>query len=302
MKLYVAPMNLFSNHIYRHLLLKHGADVAFTEVIMMDILEEEKAKGKLKVIPGDKTVFQIGTSKVEQIKEAATLFNPHEINLNMDCPHSTMVKEKICGGILTDVVLMKELCTAMVQECKNPSVKLRIGLSEDRIYIDKYLDVISSSGIKKVYIHARPLRYSYSRPAMQEIFIGLKDKFPKMEIVINGDIDHNIPEGYDGIMIGRAALFNPLIFEQIKAGVKSDGYDPIHNDPNMIKKDFGIHVGAKKKEAILEFLQIAIEYEGRLELVKRNLMYLFKGVTGSQDMLNKVNEAESLGELLLFLK
>ena len=313
-KLYFAPINCYGNHIYRHVLLNHGVDYVFSELIRMDQVDKEILNNKLDIIKEDidKTIFQIGVSTKEEIKEGVSLLkskfsNIKEININMGCPQSSMKKRKICGGILYDKELMKLLCEALKEECGQnnivPSVKLRLGTNEDNIEINDYLDIIQKSGVNKVYIHARPLCYPYTKPAMYSQLKEVKQKFSKLTIVLNGDIDSydsykKVTSNYEceGIMIGRAAIVNPLIFDQIKNEIKvvSGDFDPLLNDPNIIRKDMCATLSKEKKDVVYEYLNLAIKHDIRSDLVKKNLNSMLKGITNSNEFVKKINVKISL--------
>ncbi len=101
-------------------------------------------------------------------------------------------------------------------------------------------------------------------------------------------------------MIGRAALINPLIFQQIKEKVKTrkSEYDPILNDPNLIIKDF-TKLSETKKQIILEFIDLAEEHNLRKDLLRGNLAELLGGVSGSKEFLKEFVDISSVRELFL---
>lgn len=297
---YFAPLNKLSNFVYRHLMLKYGADYVFSELIMLD----RAIRYKLNIIDNDKhkTIFQLGVASTKDISKGVQLIDAKEFNINMGCPHSTLIKKKVCGGLLHDQVLMKKLSEKLYEESKNhnfiPSVKLRIGLDKDTIQIKDYLKIIESSGIKKVYVHARPLRYSYQKPAMIDEVIDLPKLFPNLNIIFNGDIDSYITaKNYPGdIMIGCAALHNPFVFQDIdyKLKTKKDHFD-FCNDPHLIHKNGNTYFSEEKLIFIKELLDLAELHNLDFHLLKNNLVYLSKGVTG--DLIKKLHQVNSIKEL-----
>jgi len=316
MKLYFAPMNLLSNYVYRNILLNTSADFVFSELIMIAKFDEEIEKGKLKLFPKDisKTIFQIGAGSKQEIiggvkKLKNLILNIKEINLNMGCPQSTMQKRKICGGILQDKTLIKELSETLSKECLPntiPSVKLRLGSNPDNIEINEYLKILQDSNIFKVYIHARPNKYGYQKPAIYKYFQNLKNEFPNIEIIINGDIDSynkylelTSKISCDGIMIGRAALSNPFIFYQIKNKISSNSnnFNPVHNDINIIKSNNNYYLTNLKKEKILEFIDLAVKENLNFNLIKNNLIHLVKGLSDKNNFLYKLNTLKSINDI-----
>ena len=171
--LYFAPIHRLSNWTYRHFLLQQGADFVFSELIMVDRWSFELDKNKFKCFPDDlsRTIFQIGANTDKEISFAVEEFkkihpNIKELNLNMGCPQSSMQLRQVCGGILLNTDLMFSLSKSLADNCNNanivPSVKLRLGTSQEKIIIKAYLSLLERAGINKVYIHARPLKYNYT--------------------------------------------------------------------------------------------------------------------------------------------
>ncbi len=326
--LYLAPMNYFSNYIYRNFILSLGADFVFSELIMVDRLDEEMRKNKLKLLSEkdlERTIFQIGVrNKEEVVLGVETLKKIHpslkEININVGCPQSTMQKNLVCSGLLFDETLMKSLFEELVLLAEKlnfiPSIKIRLGLSPDEIRIKHYLSICKKVGIKKVYIHARSLRYNYSKPALYDSFIGLKNEFPDIELIFNGDVDsyerYNqlVNLGADGVMIGRAALSNPEIFLQIKnkKEVRSKNYDPFLNDLNLIVENGHWILSEHKKDLIKKFLQLVLDEnlvsdeKVSFSVIKTHVLYFFKGLSNRSKLINSVRESKSIEDLIKIIK
>lgn len=305
--LYLAPINLFSNYIYRHLMLKHGADFVFSEYILIKNLDKAIQEDKLEIIKKDipKTIFQIGVQSEEELDNGVNYLlskikGVKEININMGCPQSTMQREGICGGILHDIELMGRLAKALSKHKIIGSCKIRIGTSIDKIKVKEYLETIQKNGINKVYIHARPLRYGYKRPSLPDYVKDLPKEFPNMTLIYNGDIDS--PQAclkeYKHQLIGRAALSNPLIFEDIKKKRKyKDGsYDPVIKDPYLNRTD-RTSLKQEKINVINEFLDLTIKYNLRRHLVINNMAYLCKGITDYKKLVSKIKRTETNEEI-----
>lgn len=297
-------MNFLSNYVYRHLLLKHGADFVFSELIMVRDLDKQSTASKIEIIEEDIpfTIFQLGVSSPEDIHKGVTFLKKHingikEININMGCPQSTMQKRNLCGGLLHNKSLMSELAKTLSNYKEfTPSVKLRLGTSEDDIQIKNYLKILQEAGIIKVYIHTRPLRYNYSRPTLPNHFQDLEKKFPNMQLIYNGDIDSpNSAKNYKDVLIGRAALINPFIFQDIKNNItyRDGSYDPSLKDPHLIRNEF-VSLSKEKLNIINEFLDLAIKHNLRPVLTKNNICYLLKGVSNTDKLIKEINQADSV--------
>ncbi|MCF7799308.1 tRNA-dihydrouridine synthase family protein [Candidatus Woesearchaeota archaeon] len=313
--LYFAPINTLGNSLYRHLLLQQGADFVFSELLLAKKITHTYYRRKLILPLADisKTIFQIGAGSKAEVSAAVNFLTERirgivEINLNMGCPQSTMQNNKVCGGLLLDEVIMQDVAKMLVIECEKkgiiPSVKLRLGTSKEDICIRKYVFLLSEVGIKKIYIHLRPLRYNYTHPVLVEPVVGLQEDFPTVQIILNGDVDSY--EAYEqlahvgcqGVMIGRAALSNPFIFEQIKHKLltTSGAYDPLRKDPELLINGQHSGMGAKKKKFVLEFLDGASELP--LSVVKANLSWLTKGVSARGKFIETISTEKDIAAII----
>lgn len=318
--LYFAPMNHIGNHLYRHLLLKNGVDYVFSELFRVDRIDLEKTKGKFKIFEDDvsKTIFQIAAGSKEEIETGITRIKKEipkikEINLNLGCPQATMIKAKLCGGILCDLDLMGSLLESLFHTCTKlkikPSVKIRTGTDQNTILLEKYMKLIQKSGIKKVYIHARTLRHPYSKSVNTSPLESINKLFPDLELIYNGDIDsfesfnliiNNPNLSFDKFMIGRAALHNPLIFKQIKnkqlLPKYSNSFDPLLNDFSVIKRDGGRHLAEEKYDFILGLINLA-KRENEFEMIKKNLAFLTKGLSNHKRFMELLYLSKGIDEL-----
>lgn len=313
--LYFAPLNKFSNALFRHFMLIHGADFVFSELIMIDRIDNYQ-KDKLLVSNGDlpKTIFQIGAKNKEEVIKGVNLIKQThtdvvEINLNAGCPQSSMQNNAVCGGLLLDRDVFFEVSNTLAVECKKQnivaSVKLRVGTSPENILIKDFLDLLKRAGIKKVYIHARPLKYNYTRPAIYDYFKDLKKDFPSLELIFNGDVDSYsryrflVDLGADGVMIGRAALANQDIFSQIKNEqvVKRDFYDPFVNDPNITFPNGFAKANDLKKKTLIEFILLSKECNISLSLIKTHLLHATKGLGARTVLSSLIRDAVDFSSL-----
>lgn len=316
--LYAAPLNTFSTAVFRHILLQHGADFVFSELLVISTIDydEQFFKQKMACFPEDlsRTIFQIGAKDAQEVATGVSLLkklHPHivEINLNAGCPQSRLQQLGVCGGLLHDVDSFTAACQALARECElancTPSVKLRTGLDEYTIEIKKYLQIASDCKIKKVYIHARPLRYNYTKPALYSVFENLAKEFSQLELIFNGDVDSYeryfllASMGARGVMVGRAHLTNPLIFEQIKEQKKSvSRYDPLLNDMGLVLRDGKTYLSQRKKDFIIGFLHSSQNKEANLPTTRRLVLQFVKGVYDSKKIAQRMAHAKTFEELI----
>ncbi len=305
--LYFPPINKLGNSAFRKVCLNAGADIVFTEMVRVEkLLEGEEHQFEKLEIPEDqrnKTVVQIICEDIKNISKGVDIVmkeNPDvfEINYNMGCPQSTLCKAENGGGIVGNPDKVEAVAKELKRACDKynieASIKIRLGLTRDAITIYKNVRRIKGVGIKKVYIHGRCLKDGYSRPATYGEIAKVKQMFPDMVIVGNGDVRDTqslqklvLQTECDGVLVGRAALENPYIFKELKSGKVL---------PNLEGVDFD-----SRKEQIREFLKYAKEYGVDMSKVRANLAYMTKGVIKSADFRRAVNDAKSIDEVMCIL-
>jgi nifR3 family TIM-barrel protein len=229
--LLLAPMEDVSDPPFRAVCKEHGADLMYTEFISseglirdaiksrkkLDIYDYERPIG-IQIFGGDEEAMAMAT----QIVDAT---NPDLVDINFGCP----VKKVVCKGagaaILKDLPKMVKVTEAVVKSTKLPvTVKTRLGWDEKSMNILEVAERLQDVGIKALSVHGRTRAQLYKGNADWTLIAKIKEN-PRIHIPIfgNGDIDspqkaleYRNKYGVDGIMIGRAAIGNPWIFNEIK--------------------------------------------------------------------------------------
>lgn len=129
------------------------------------------------------------------------------------------------AGILQNIPKMIRLTEQVVKSTQLPvTVKTRLGWDDDSKNIVEVAERLQDIGIKALSIHGRTRKQMYKGEADWTLIGEVKNN-PRMHIPIfgNGDIDsgqkalaYKNKYGVDGIMIGRAAIGAPWVFNQIK--------------------------------------------------------------------------------------
>lgn len=229
--LLLAPMEDVSDPPFRALCKKHGADLMFTEFISSEglIRNAIKSKKKLDIFDYERPIgIQIFGGDEEALAMATEIVDatgPDLVDINFGCPVKKVVCKGAGAGVLKDVNLMVRLTQAVVKSTKLPvTVKTRLGWDERSINILEVAERLQDVGIAALTIHGRTRAQMYKGAADWTLIAKVKEN-PRISIPIfgNGDIDsqekaleYRNKYGVDGIMIGRAAIGNPWIFNQIK--------------------------------------------------------------------------------------
>ncbi len=229
--LLLAPMEDVSDPPFRYLCKQHGADVVYTEFISSEGLLRyaDKSVKKLDIYPEERPIgIQIFGNNIESMRVAAQIVEevePDFIDINYGCPVKKVACKGAGAGILLDLPKMEAMTRELVRSVGVPvTVKTRLGWDSETIRIVEVALRLQDAGISALSIHGRTRQQMYKGSADWS-HIGEVCAHPDVTIPIfgNGDIDsaqkalaYRERYGVQGIMIGRAAIGNPWIFEEIK--------------------------------------------------------------------------------------
>ncbi len=229
--LLLAPMEDVSDPPFRAVCKDKGADLMYTEFISSEglIRDAIKSRKKLDIFDYERPIgIQIFGGDEESMELAAKIVdatNPDLLDINFGCPVKKVVCKGAGAGILKDLPQMVKITDRVVKSTKLPvTVKTRLGWDENSKNIEEVAERLFDVGIKALSIHGRTRAQLYKGEADWTLIAKVKNN-PRIQIPIfgNGDIDsaqkaleYRNKYGVDGIMIGRAAIGYPWIFNEIK--------------------------------------------------------------------------------------
>src|SRR3954451_1399134 len=229
--LLLAPMEDVSDPPFRAVCKSNGADLMYTEFISseglirdaiksrqkLDIFDYERPIG-IQIFGGDEEAMAMSAKIVEAV-------NPDIVDINFGCPVKKVVCKGAGAGVLKDIPLMIRLTEAVVKSTSLPvTVKTRLGWDNNSLNIEEVAERLQDVGIKALSIHGRTRTQMYRGEADWRLIAKVKNN-PRIQIPIFGNGDIDSPQkaleyknrfGIDGIMIGRAAIGYPWIFNEIK--------------------------------------------------------------------------------------
>jgi len=300
--LLLAPMEDVSDPPYRRLCKLHGADMMYSEFISSEglIRDAMKSRKKLDIFDYERPVgIQIFGGDEEAMAMSARIVetvNPDLVDINFGCPVKKVVCKGAGAGVLKDVDMMVRLTKAVVSSTSLPvTVKTRLGWDSNSINIDEVAERLQETGIKALTIHARTRGQMYKGEADWEHISRIKQN-PNIEIPIFGNGDIDSPEkaleyknkyACDGIMVGRAAIGYPWIFNEIKHFFAT-----------------GEHLAAPtisdRLLAVRQHAEWSAEWKGeKLGLIEMRQHYsnYFRGIPHFKDFRRKFLEVYSLVEM-----
>ncbi len=287
---------------FRYVCKQNGADLMYSEFISseglirdaiksrqkLDFLEYERPFG-IQIFGGDEEAMALSARIVDTVQ-------PDLVDINFGCP----VKKVVCKGagaaVLKDVPAMTRLTSAVVKGTSLPvTVKTRLGWDDQSRNIEEVAERLQDTGIRALTIHGRTRAQLYKGEADWTLIAKVRAN-PRIRIPIFGNGDIDSPEkaleykeryGVDGIMIGRAAIGYPWIFNEIKHYLETGTHLP----PPSIEQRVG---------AIREHLRRSLEWKGPvvgiLEMRRHYTNYL-KGFPHIREFRNLLVQKGSVGEI-----
>ncbi|MCH1437543.1 tRNA dihydrouridine synthase DusB [Flavobacteriales bacterium] len=304
--LLLAPMEDVSDPPFRELCKQHGADLMYTEFISSEGLIRDAAKSvqKLDIFEYERPMgIQIFGYDINSMREAAEITaqaKPDIIDINYGCPVKKVACKGAGAGILKDIPKMVRMTEEIVKSTDLPvTVKTRLGWNEESKYIVDVAERLQDVGIKAISIHGRTRKQMYKGEADWTLISEVKNN-PRMHIPVfgNGDIDSPekakmMKERYDvdGMMIGRASIGYPWIFNEIKHYLETG--------EKLAPPSIEERIAACKQH-----LQRSLEWKGPVLGVvetRRHYTNYFKGMFGIKEYRKKLvttDEPERLFEIL----
>lgn len=305
--LLLAPMEDVSDPPFRALCKKYGADLMYTEFISSEglIRDAIKSRQKLDIFDYERPVgIQIFGGDEEAMELAARIVDatqPDLIDINFGCPVKKVVCKGAGAGILKDIPKMIKLTEAVVKSTNLPvTVKTRLGWCEQTKNIEEVAERLQDVGIQALSIHGRTRTQMYKGEADWTLIQKVKEN-PRIHIPIfgNGDIDH--PEkallykekyGVDGIMIGRAAIGAPWIFQQVRHYLNTGELLPLPKVDERV-------------DVCIEHLMESIKWKGEklgvLEMRRHYATYL-KGLPNIKEIRHRIVQSLDANEILDILE
>ncbi len=229
--LLLAPMEDVTDLAFRCLCRSFGADMVYTEFVSSEALIRDIAstKRKLEIAQEERpAAIQIYGRELTSMVEAAKiceLAKPEVIDINFGCPVKKVAGKGAGSGMLRTPELMIEIVRAVSQAVSLPvTVKTRLGWDNDSKIIVELAEALQDAGARAITIHGRTRAQMYTGQADWSLIGEVKNN-PRMEIPVIGNGDICSPEdvvnafnsyGVDAVMVGRASIGQPWIFEEMK--------------------------------------------------------------------------------------
>ncbi len=287
----MAPMAGISDIVFRSLIRELGAEVVVSELLSAEglIRGGEKTRDMMRFSEAERPVgIQLFGSSVQSMKEAARIVQEEGadfVDVNFGCPVKKVVSDGAGAAWLREPERMEELLTSMKSSLRIPlTIKVRTGWDESQINVLDVVHAAARSGVSWVAIHGRTRAQGYSGSADWELIREVARVSP-IPIIGNGDLVSaaqavaRIEQGYaNAVMIGRGALKNPWIFQEIL------GSQPDYDFVKLIERHF----------------ELAIEHRGKYRAfltLKKFLAWYATGIPGCSRFRSELFGADSIESL-----
>ena len=305
---FLAPMAGVSDPALRLQCKRMGAGLVVTEFTSIHsiIAKERQFKEKMQTIRefieySDQErplSIQLFGSDLSALEKAAKIVEPYFdiIDYNMGCPAPHITQQMAGGALLQEVNLTQQIFSTLVNAVKKPvTLKIRSGVTDASKFLFREIaEIAEDEGIQMITLHPRTVSQGYSGHADWNLIKELKE-ISSIPIVGNGDI--NTPEdakdmidetGCDYVMIGRGAMGNPFLFEQINDFLKTNSY-----------KEYSFK---DKLDSFFDYLHLTNEYKIKFANIKGQAMRFTKGMKGGSKLRSKITCSNNIVELEKIMK
>jgi len=292
-----------SDPALRLLCKNKGAGLVVTELTSIHAIiakheklaqENKKINDFIEFSEGERPIsVQLFGSDIGSLEKAATIVEPFFdiIDYNMGCPAPHITQQMAGGALLQTPNLTRKIFRTLVNSIKKPvTLKMRIGVDESNISLFKEIAKIAEEeGIQMITLHPRTVSQGYSGKADWNMIKELKE-LVKIPVVGNGDITN--PEiakkmidetNCDYIMIGRGAMGNPFLFEQINDYLETGYY-----------RNYSFY---DRLDIFFEYFDLTRKFNIKFANIKTQAMRFTKGTVGGAKLRPKLSITKTIDEL-----
>ena len=227
--LVLAPMTKFTDHAFRISCLQHGAGLVFTEKYNINGLYNNFSRFKEELTFSREehpVALQLIGKDVKIFRKILDLLSSYEhdfLDLNLCCPSPEAFRDEMGGWLLAYPEKVKTIISTILKHSDVPvSAKIRSGWNQSSINAVRIAKVLEQEGVDFLTVHGRTLEDEYETSKNNNFIIKKVKEAVQVPVIASGDIIDGLSAEKssnmtkcDLLMVGRAAIGNPLVFERI---------------------------------------------------------------------------------------
>ena len=301
----LAPMAGVADRAMREICTKMGAAYTVGElasargITLGDTKSAELLFCDKNGVPSGSQLFGCEPQIMAEAAKRALEFSPDFIDINMGCPAPKVAGNGGGSALMKSPQLAGEIVSAVASAVSVPiTVKMRAGWDNESLNAVELARICEAAGAKAITVHGRTRVQMYAPPVNYDIIKEVK-RSVAVPVIANGDIRDGKSAkfvydytGCDFVMVGRGAMGQPWIFQQINAYL-SDGI--ILPDPPL----------EKKMLTLINQVERMREYKGEkismLEARKHTAWYM-KGLKGAADLRRMAGNITKLDDVIEIVK
>ncbi|MHA1730554.1 MAG: tRNA dihydrouridine synthase [Promethearchaeota archaeon] len=299
---FLAPMMNVTTPAFQALCAARGAGLCVTPMVFLDFLVNRPEEALEQVgagrVPRPFGIQVIGNTP-GLVKPALDVLSSVEydfVDLNAACPASRELKRGVGGALLHDHASLKKILNMLDANAPKPyTVKIRAGFSGAGRTFAKIRAALKASACSAIVVHGRTVTQGFSGQVeyapIREVVLDNPDKV----VVGNGDVNDPASAarmfedtGCDAVMVGRAAIGKPFVFERLGAALEGALYLP----PTML-------------DAVREyrrFLDLTLEEDNlkrtKVSALRSQFQWFLKSFHDARKLRREISGIENIADLI----
>jgi tRNA-dihydrouridine synthase len=299
----LAPMQDVTDLLFWGLLSGYGggADVYFTEyfrVYPSSCLDRRILQSVTGNPTGKPVVAQMIGNDIPALVRTARELQQHPVaavDLNLGCPAPVVYRKCAGGGLLRDLLHVDSVLGALREAISiSFSVKTRLGFETPEVF-QELLPILRKHSVDLITVHGRTVRQMYRGDVRYDL-IAQAARELACPVLANGNINSAAQAlsvvretGAKGVMLGRGAIRNPWLFQQIR---QLEAGENVHSPRGWEVLDYV----RKLYEAVCS---PHVREHSQVQKMKKYLNHLGAGVEPSGAFLHRMRRVETKAHLFL---
>jgi tRNA-dihydrouridine synthase B len=227
-RLMLAPLEGYTDSVLRTLGYRHGADLTFTEMAHVESFLRGNRQALEKIAVRDSTPVQIQllTGKEEHLESFLAGFEPFPgfegFDLNLSCPSPDVIRQGKGAAMIKRAAKTGRLVSIIHAHGFKASLKIRLGTNAYEKTQKVYLNSLRGVEADLFIVHAKTAAQESVEAEDYSVYPECVEVAHGIPVIANGGIDSAEKVrllqgmGVSGVMIGRAALANPAVFDSLR--------------------------------------------------------------------------------------